>query len=121
MKKDPVRQSTGTMDDEKKQIQDLNKIVAPGRVKKLSAKNKKKRTVTLSWKKIAGVKGYQIQFAVNKKFKKKTGKFTKKAKYTLKKLKKKKTYYIRVRAYRQNGGKKLYGKWSNTKKIKIRK
>jgi Fibronectin type III domain. len=121
VKKDPVRQSTGTMDDEKKQIQDLKKIVAPGRVKKLSAKNKKKQTVTLSWRKIAGVKGYQIQFAVNKKFKKKTGKFTNKTKYTLKKLKKKKTYYFRVRAYRQNGGKKLYGKWSNTKKIKIRK
>ena len=38
-----------------------------------------------------------------------------------KKLKKKKTYYIRVRAYKMNGKKKVYGKWSTVKKVKIKK
>ena len=68
-----------------------------------------------------GAKGYQLQYALNKKFKKKKSVQTKKTKYTIKKLKKKKTYYIRVRAYKMNGRKKVYGKWSKVKKVKIKK
>ena len=88
-----------------------------------SKKVKKSKTckVTLSWKKVTGAKGYQIQYALNKKFKKKKNIQTKKTKYTIKKLKKKKTYYIRVRAYKMNGKKKVYGKWSTVKKVKIKK
>ena len=86
-------------------------------------KVKKSKTckVTLSWKKVTGAKGYQLQYALNKKFKKKKSIQTKKTKYTIKKLKKKKTYYIRVRAYKMNGKKKVYGKWSKVKKVKIKK
>ena len=69
--------------------------------------------------KVTGAKGYQLQYALNKKFKKKKSIQTKKTKYTIKKLKKKKTYYIRVRAYKMNGKKKVYGKWSTVKKSKI--
>ena len=88
-----------------------------------SKKDKKSKTckVTLSWKKVTGAKGYQLQYALNKKFKKKKSVQTKKTKYTIKKLKKKKTYYIRVRAYKMNGRKKVYGKWSTVKKVKIKK
>ena len=88
-----------------------------------SKKVKKSKTckVTLSWKKVTGAKGYQLQYAMNKKFKKKKSVQTKKTKYTIKKLKKKKTYYIRVRAYKMNGKKKVYGKWSTVKKVKIKK
>ena len=88
-----------------------------------SKKVKKSKTckVTLSWKKVTGAKGYQLQYALNKKFKKKKSVQTKKTKYTIKKLKKKKTYYIRVRAYKMNGRKKVYGKWSTVKKVKIKK
>ena len=39
--------------------------------------------------------------------------------YTSKKLKKGKTYYIRIRAYQQISGKKYFGEASKTKKIKI--
>lgn len=38
--------------------------------------------------------------------------YVKKNKYTAKKLKKNKTYYVRVRAYRVQAGNKVYGKWS---------
>ena len=41
--------------------------------------------------------------------------------YYDRKLKKRKTYYIRVRAYKMNGKKKVYGKWSTVKKVKIKK
>ena len=54
-----------------------------------------------------------------KKKSKMVGKWT--SKKTITKLKKGKTYYVRVRAYKKLSGKKIYGKWSKIKKIKIRK
>ena len=98
------------------------KVTAPAGVKKLTAKNKKKKSVVLSWKTVSGAKGYQLQYAMNKKFtKKKKSKLTAKTKFTVKKLKKKKTYYFRVRAYKLNGKTKVYGKWSKAKKVKVKK
>lgn len=84
-------------------------------------KNKKGRKLVVRWNAVKDAKGYQLQYALNKKFKKKKSIQTKKTKYTIKKLKKKKTYYIRVRAYKMNGKKKVYGKWSTVKKVKIKK
>lgn len=84
-------------------------------------KNKKGRKLVVRWNAVKDVKGYRLQYALNKKFKKKKSVQTKKTKYTIKKLKKKKTYYIRVRAYKMNGKKKVYGKWSTVKKVKIKK
>ena len=43
-------------------------------------------------------------------------------KYTLKKLSKKKTYYVKVRAYRiDSTGKMKYGKYTSVSKVKINK
>ena len=81
-------------------------------------KNKKGKKLVVRWNTVKGAKGYQLQYALSKKFKKKKSIQTKKTKYTIKKLKKKKTYYIRVRAYKMNGKKKVYGKWSKVKKVK---
>ena len=91
-----------------------------GKVSSLKLK-KKKGTVTASWKKTAGVKGYQICYSTSKKWKGKKQKLVSKNKAVIKNLKKKKTYYFRVRAYRLEGKKKVYGVWSSVKKIKIRK
>lgn len=80
--------------------------------------NKKKAT----WKKLAGVAGYQIKYSYNKKFKGKKTKTakTKKTYYKFKKknLKKKKTYYVKVRAYKKFTGKVAYTKFSKVKKFK---
>lgn len=40
---------------------------------------------------------------------------------TIKKLKLKKTYYFKVRAYKVVNKKKVYGTWSKVKKIKVKK
>lgn len=85
---------------------------------KIKAIKRKGTSAIISWKKSKGAKGFQLQYALNKKFKKKKSIQTKKTKYTIKKLKKKKTYYIRVRAYKMNGKKKVYGKWSKVKAVK---
>ncbi len=96
-------------------------VTAPSKVSKVKAKSTKKKTATISWKKVSNASGYQIQYALNKKFSKKEKKkllTTNKA--TLKKLKRKKSYYVRVRAYRLDGTKKVYGKWSKRVKVKVK-
>ncbi|MBR3041938.1 MAG: glycoside hydrolase family 9 protein [Eubacterium sp.] len=90
----------------------------------LTAKNNKKKSVTLSWSKKDGANGYQVQYSTSKKFKsKKTVEITGSDITTtrLKKLKKKKNYYIRVRAYKTVDGRKQYSAWSAKKKVKIKK
>ena len=109
------------------QIVDENATTIPSQTLRLSEtilqsmKNTKGKKIILKWKKVAGAKGYQLQYAASKKFKAKKTKSTTKTKYTVKKLKKKKTYYMRVRAYTLSNGKKVYGKWSAIKKVKVRK
>lgn len=75
---------------------------------------------------IYGETGYQIKYAANQKFKKaKTIKITrtKKGLITSKKwkVKKRKIYYVKVRAFMKTGtGKMIYSKYSKTKKIQIK-
>ncbi len=87
-----------------------------------SVKNKKGRKAVVTWKKVDGAKSYQIQYALDKKFKKKSKKVSaKKTTVTIKNLQKKKTYFIRVRACKTVKGSKVYGKWSGSRKVKIKK
>lgn len=97
-------------------------IKKPGKptIKKLKNKSGKKLTITLK-KKVSGATGYQVAYATNKKFKKKKTKKFSKTSVTLKKLKKKKKYYVKVRAYKKSGKKVVYGSWSKVKSIKIKK
>lgn len=82
-----------------------------------ASKKKASKKVSITFKKVQGAKKYQVQIAVNKKFKKVlVRKTVKKVKITItsKKLKNKKKLYVRVKAV---GAKK----WSKVKRIKIRK
>lgn len=72
-------------------------IRKPGPVKIKSVRYVKKKFVVVKFRKVKNAKRYQIQYSTNKKFKKFTIKNTRKLKYTIKKLKKRKTFYIRVR------------------------
>ena len=112
-----IPQSSQTVNDGKNsgQMASLTKI------KGVVAKNQKKCKVKVTWKKVPNSLGYQIQYATNKKFKKAKKKTVKSTFVTLKKLKKKKTYFIRIRAYKIADGKKVYGKWSSVKKVKVKK
>ena len=98
------------------------KITKPGKATGVSAKVNKKKSIIIKWKKQKEVKGYQVRYALNKKMKKakiKTIKKIKKA-YVLKKAKAGK-YYIQVRAYTVINGKKVFGKWSSKKVVKVSK
>lgn len=94
------------------------------KVKVTSTKNKSSRAITVKWEKISGVTGYQVQFSTKKNFKKITAsKYLSSSKSSMRcsGLKKKKTYYVRVRAYIISNGTKMYGSWSAKKKVKIKK
>lgn len=77
----------------------------------------------IKWKKASStaVKGYQIQRKVSggsyKTLKTVTSRST--VKYTTGTQTIGKTYYYRVRAYKVSGSKKIYGAWSDAKKLKI--
>lgn len=97
-------------------------IKAPGRATIKTIK-KGKRKAQLKWKKVSKAKGYMIQYSTSKKFKRSQTKkkYTTKTSLTVKKLKSKKTYYFRIKAYTKGAAnKKVYSKnWSKVKKCKI--
>lgn len=90
-----------------------------------SAKNAKGKKLVVKWKKNTAGNGYQIQYSTSKKFAKgnktKTISKNKTTSYTIKKLKKKTTYYVRIRTYKKVSGKTYYSGWSSVKKVKIKK
>ena len=115
-----------TVDGKEKTVYVTVYVKQPKQVKVKSVKNNKKKAFTVKWKKVKGAKGYQVKYALNKKFTKgkkvKTIKNAKKLSLTVKKLKKNKNYFVKVRAYTiDKNGKKVYGNWSEVKKIKIKK
>lgn len=84
-----------------------------------------KKGFKVTWKKVSNAKGYQVKYSTSKKFTKKTSKTAtvKKAtttSKTVKDLKKKKTYYVKVRSYKTVNGKKVYSDWSKVKKVKTK-
>ena len=92
----------------------------PAKVKNVKVTAKKKK-LNVSWKKVSGATGYEVLSATNNKFTKNKKTVTvKKNKVTLKKLKPKKKYFVKVRAYKLASGRKYFGKWSKVVKKKVR-
>ena len=92
-------------------------------LKKLTAG---KKQFKMTWnKQKTQTTGYEIQYSTNKKFKKgnKTVKIKKNktTSKTVKKLKAKKKYYVRIRTYKKVNGKTYYSGWSKVKNIKTKK
>lgn len=83
-------------------------------------KNAKKARIVL--KKIKNATGYQIKYSTSKSFKKSKTKTKtyKKNKFTIKKLKPGRKYYVKARAFAKVNGKKVYGAWSKKKAVKVK-
>ncbi len=101
-------------------------VKTPAKVKTVKLKAKKKK-LKVSWKKVSGAVGYEVQASTKKNFKKNAiNKATAKNKVVIKKLKSKKKYFVRVRAYatyKDAKGKmqKVYSKWVKfKKKVKVK-
>lgn len=97
---------------------------------KLSKLTKKKKALAVKWKKQTAdmgngkISGYQIQCSRKKDFvsgvKTVNVSGAKKKSRTIKKLKAKKTYYVRIRTYKTVGGMTFYSPWSAAKKKKTK-
>ena len=88
-----------------------------------SAKSTSKKKIKASWSKVGGASGYQVMWSTYKNFSKNYKTKSVKSKYlskTVTAAQSKKTYYVRVRAYKTISGKKVYSQWSSTKKVKTK-
>lgn len=99
----------------------------PGKATIKFAKPGKTGRAIISWNSITAINSYQFQCSTSKNFSSnvKTGYFrnaTSKKNYTMKipGLTSGKTWYIRMRAYAQSDGKRIYGTWSNVKEVLIK-
>lgn len=104
---------------------DIDKVKFGDGLKITKLTNKKGGKLVVRCNMINGAQLYRIQYADNRKMnnaKYVDGRTLGTTKFTINKLKKGKTYYVRVRPYdRSIYNKKIYGKWSKIKKIKIKK
>lgn len=96
------------------------KMKIPKAPTNLKLSKKSKTSMKVAYKKSSGVTGYEIKYSTSKKFKDSKTKEVKGTSATIKSLKKKKTYYVKVRAYQTINGKKIYSSYSSTKYIKLK-
>ena len=89
------------------------------KITKLTAAKKK---VTVTFKKSKKISGYEVQYDTTKKFNNPTTKNVgaKKTSLTIKKLKSKTTYFVRIRSYKTTAEGKVYSTWSKVKKVKVK-
>ncbi len=80
-----------------------------------------KNSIRVTWKKSEVADGYEVNWGLKKTFKGAKKKNVKKDNYSLvvKRLKKNKKYFVRVRAYKKVSGKKVYTKWSKIKSVRV--
>ena len=102
---------------------DISAPAKPGKVKIKKASALKNGKVKLTWKKPARAKWYIIQYSTKRNFAgAKIGMVY--GKKTTLRLKKNRTYYIRIRAYAYgnsaNNNQAVNGKWSQVKKVKTK-
>ncbi len=79
----------------------------------------------VTWKSVANIDGYQIQYSTSSSFKSGNKTVTvsgyKSTSKTVKSLKAKKKYYVRIRAYKKINGKNVYSSWSKSKYVTTKK
>ena len=91
---------------------------------KLTKLSGKSKGFSAKWNKVTSSSGYQIQYSTSRNFTKSgtvtiSKKSTKSA--TVRRLKGKKKYYVRVRTYKTVSGYKYYSSWSNVKSVKTKR
>ena len=92
--------------------------VIPAKVKSVTAVLSKNKKILTKWERQEGVSGYQIQYSTSASFSTKKSKTIDGDSLSFSfKPSKKKTYYIRIRAFVKIGSEKYYGAW---KKVKIK-
>lgn len=98
------------------------KKITVGKCAKPSVKNSSSKKAVVKVKKVSGAQGYQIRYSLKSSMKSAKTVLSKSTSKTVSGLKKGKTYYVQVRAYKiDSSGSKVYGAWSSKQKVKIKK
>lgn len=92
--------------------------VGPSKLKGFAVKASKGK-VTASWKKNSAANGYEIYYSTNKDSGYKKLMTAKSSKKKASKKLKSGTYYVKMRAYRLSGKKKLYGSYTAAKQVTV--
>lgn len=96
--------------------------ISVSQVKNVAVKNSASRAMTVCYSKVSGVGGYQIVYDTNPKFTTKQWVGRVGTSKTITGLKKGKTYYVKVRAFKTDStGRRIYGPYSSVKTVKITK
>ena len=120
-----ITRNAGVVAKEKKAA---SKVMKQAKLNSLRIKSKGKK-INVSWRKVKKAKGYEVQVSAKKNFKKVIfKKDLKKTKLTIKnmKIRSKKIYFVRVRAYAtykdiNNNTIKVYSKWNKQlRKVKVK-
>ena len=100
----------------------IETAIAPKKavLKKVKATGKKKVKIIVK-KTSEKINGYEVILSTKKNFKKAKKVTTKKNIVTVRKLKASKKYFVKVRAFKKVGNKKIYGKYSTVKKVIVKK
>lgn len=88
-----------------------------------SATSPSTKRIKMTWSKVSGATGYQVMWSTYSDFSQNYLTKSVSSKYlstTLTTAKSKKTYYVKVRAYRTISGKKIYSPWSSKKTLKTK-
>ena len=125
----PTKDTTVSTDDGEDDDTDSTpaevQVTAPKKVTLQGLLSISKKTMVAYWTRNFGAEagdGYQVQYAKNKKFTKAVTKNVSisKTEIKIKKLTSKKTYYVRVRVYRNSSRGKVYSSWSNVRYCRVR-
>lgn len=124
----PTKDTTVSTDDGEDDDTDSTpaevEVTAPKKVTLQGLLSISKKTMVAYWTHNYGAydDGYQVQYAKNKKFTKAVTKNVSisKTEIKIKKLTSKKTYYVRVRVYRNSSRGKVYSSWSNVRYCRVR-
>jgi len=93
-------------------------MVPPAVPKTLSLSKVSTKSAKVTWSKVAGVSGYEVYRADKRGGAYRLVKSTTALQFTNSGLKKGTTYYYKVRAYKLDGAKKVYSKWTAVKSVK---
>jgi hypothetical protein len=100
-------------------LKPVTPTVKVGKVAKPTAKVAAANTTKVTWKKVSGATGYEVEVKTTAKGKFKKVKDTKTLSFTQKSLKYNTTASYRVHAYKTVSGKKVYGAYSATASVKV--
>lgn len=94
--------------------------ITPRAVKGVKLTSVKKRTANISYTAVTGATGYEVFRSDSKNGSYKRVATSSKTSYSGSKLKSRRTYYFKVRAYNYSSGERIYGSFSKAHKVKVK-